>query len=351
MYHAWPIWSQYLPAPLRLRMRAVARFFWGQVPIPSVLPLRPLQGSGNAKQRPSAWYMWFLDFWDLSELVKQLHASRLKRAASYWAQGYVLSVQYDGNWAAGTMSATCMQSMGWKKVVRSVNSRKVPSDAPHKLTCRFSFGVAELMTCDCQCGCVDGALLVLRPVFTLLCSIRLASWCWHKVAVAICLHFVCRGQHPVVCQTSIGGSSLPNGLGKVFDANVPLFDAPDTRNEYALLERSHKRMNAVRLATSELRTQLKLSGRYRGSKLEFLDFVEAKLSEPSGRAFVCVPWSPPYVRQSHGRGRALGPPQAALELPSSKKKRDRPSVSPEEPVRRSSRHRQPRKQNEDEVYE
>ena len=110
---------------------------------------------------------------------------------------------------------------------------------------------------------------------------------------------------------------------------LPDFDSKAVKAYYGNLQVAHRHMHAIQALTAELRTQLYLSHRYVGSKLQLMTEFRVKQSELSNEPLYLGVWSAKEVPL-----RRLDRPPSDAELapaPEKKKEKKRERVPATEP--------------------
>lgn len=128
------------------------------------------------------------------------------------------------------------------------------------------------------------------------------------------MHFVTHGQQAVT-------------FCRELERFIPDFDSRASREYWGRVAQAHRDMLAIRALTSELRTQLKRTGRYSGSKLELMTDFGVKLSELATEPLCLGVWS---VKKQPLKRLAHPPVDAELVPVSDAKKRGRPKSKSDE---------------------
>jgi hypothetical protein len=133
------------------------------------------------------------------------------------------------------------------------------------------------------------------------------------------MHFVTHGQQAVQFCSDL-------------DRLIPDFDSRATKAYFRHVQRAHKNILAVQALTAEFRTQLKLSRRYSGSKLQMMDEFGVKLAELSSEPLYLGTWS---AKEVHAKRLRRPPSDAELVSVAESKKpkkreRSKAKQSPEE---------------------
>jgi hypothetical protein len=123
------------------------------------------------------------------------------------------------------------------------------------------------------------------------------------------MHFVTHGQQSVT-------------LCDELDRFIPDFDSRASKAYWGRVAEAHRDMLAIRALTSELRTQLKRTGSYSGSKLELMTEFGVKMSELATEPLCLAVWS---VKKQPLKRLKRPPADAELVPPPEPKKRDRPA--------------------------
>lgn len=110
---------------------------------------------------------------------------------------------------------------------------------------------------------------------------------------------------------------------------LPDFDSKDAKAYYGKLQTAHRHMLAVQALTAELRTQLHLSHRYVGSKLQLMTEFRVKQSELANEPLYVGVWSAKEVPLR----RLDRPPSDAELAPAPTKKKEKKRERVEAPER------------------
>lgn len=102
---------------------------------------------------------------------------------------------------------------------------------------------------------------------------------------------------------------------------IPDFDSKEAREYFSHVQVAHRHMMAAQALITELRVQLKLSGRYMDSKLAMMTKFRVKQSELSGSPLRLGVWSSHKMPLKRLKA---PPPDAGIVVVKEAKKRGRP---------------------------
>jgi hypothetical protein len=147
--------APYLDVFTLIRLRLLSKKFFSvfsRNKLRTCLGLQPEVPPIDAGHTRDTCFLFFIEFWDLFELRKNVHDTPFEKATRGVVQGAVRLIHYTGGTRSGKLTATCMPSVKWAKKQRQTNGVRAPVDKPYVLEAEIVDGKAQRLSCACPVG-------------------------------------------------------------------------------------------------------------------------------------------------------------------------------------------------------